>query len=95
MSRPSLIFFQFIHGGATLKNKQKFQAFGMNFLDRIFRHNNVLALSFRKSLSSKSDKVDALAEEAYAEVLDKEFIGIFTLSAQDLAVNKVLAESNV
>ena len=88
-------FCQFFHNGTTLKNEKKHQSFGMKFEDRIFIHNNCLALSFRKALSSESDKVAELPEEACAEVLDKEFIHIFALSAQDLAARKVGAELNV
>ena len=36
-----------------------------------------------------------LAEDACAKVLDKEFIDIFTLLAQDLIVSKVVSELNV
>ena len=37
-------FYQFTHGGATLINKNKHQAFGMHFADTQFRHNNSIAL---------------------------------------------------
>ena len=65
-----------------------YRSFEMKFVDRIFRYNNVLELSFWKVLSRKSDKMAELAEDACAKVLDKEFIDIFTLLAQDLAVLK-------
>ena len=37
-------FCQFIYDGATLKNKETYQSFGIQFLDRRFCHNNVLVL---------------------------------------------------
>ena len=43
-------FCQFIHDGYSLLNKYKCQAFGIQFLDRRFRHNNFVALLFRKAL---------------------------------------------
>ena len=46
-------FCQFAHDVATLLNKDKYQAFGMQFTDTKFGHNNVIASSFRKPLSYK------------------------------------------
>ena len=52
-----IIFFQIINDDAALLSKHKHQVFGMQFADRRFRCNNVVALLFRKSLSSKSNAV--------------------------------------
>ena len=79
---------QFFHDGFTL-------VFGMQFSDRMFRHNNVLALSFSKALSSKYDKFSKLAEDTCAEVLDKDFFDIFASLVKDLATSKVVPELNV
>ena len=60
-----------MHDGATLLNKDKHHAFGMQFADAKFRHNNAIALSFRKPLSHKANKVAELKEEACSEFFDK------------------------
>ena len=52
----------------------------MQFADRIFCDNNILALSFRKVLSSKYDNGAELSEDLCAGVLDKDFVDIFALS---------------
>ena len=52
-----------MHDGANLLNKDKYQAYGIQFTDNKFRHNNAIALSFRKPVSHESDKVAQLAEE--------------------------------
>ena len=48
-------------------NKEKFQAFVMQFADTKFRHNNVIASSFRKPLSYEAGKVAELEEETFNE----------------------------
>ena len=58
------MIFQLFHDGCTLKNKDKCQAFGIQFVDRRFRYNNSVALSFSKALSIKADKVAELAQDA-------------------------------
>ena len=73
-------FLQLIDDGAKLKNEPKHQAFGIQFAQRIFRYDNVIASSFRKVLSSKSDKVAELAKEARTEAIDDEFSEIFVSS---------------
>ena len=78
-------FCKFAHDGCALERKDKHQDFRTHFADRRFRHNNAIALSFRKSLSSKADKVSELAQDACTEVLDKNFVDIFASSVQDLA----------
>ena len=56
-------FGQFLNDSATLINKDKHQAFRMKFADAKFRHNDAIALSFRKPLTHKSDKVAGLVHE--------------------------------
>ena len=58
----------------------------------MFRHNNSASLSFRKVLSSKTNKVSELAQDACTEVLDKNFVNIFASSVRDLAASKVAVE---
>ena len=66
-------FYQFTHDAATLKNKDKHQAMGMQFADKDFNHANVIALEFRKPVTHKADEVVELAEKACYETLGLEF----------------------
>ena len=86
------MFCQFIHDGAVSSNKHEHKAFGMQFSCRRFTCNNVVTLSFRKSLSSKSNVVSALVEEACDEVIDKVLNEMFSQSVQDLVARKVSNE---
>ena len=56
-----------MHDGATFLNKDKYQAFGMQFKDAKIRHNNEIVSSFRKKLSHEAAKVAELEKEAYNE----------------------------
>ena len=38
------LFCQFAHDGATLKSKDEFQAMGVQFSDKDFKHNNAIPL---------------------------------------------------
>ena len=80
-------FCQLVHDGDALLNKYEYQVFGMQFVDYKFCHNNVIALSFRKPVSHKSDKVAELAEEACHEYFELCFQRVFSYSAQDLATS--------
>ena len=51
-------------------------------------------LSFRKTLSSKADKVAELVQDVCTEALVKNLVDILSSSAQDLAASKVVVESN-
>ena len=74
-------FFQFVHDSVTLLNKDKYQAFGMQFTDMESRHNNVVYFSLRQTLTYKADKVAELSQESFSEWFDKEFNDFFSLSA--------------
>ena len=67
----------------------------MQFIDTKFRHNNVIASSFRKPLSHKADKVAELAAEACTECFDLNFIFFFSSSVQDLSASTGSKEFNV
>ena len=86
---------QFINIGCALKNKSKYQDFGMQFVDRKFYYNNVVTLSFRKVKSKKTNKISELVQDACADVLTKNFIDIFASSVQDFEASKVVVELNV
>ena len=51
----------------------------MQFVDAKFRHNNVIALSFRKPLYHETEKAAELVEEACNEHFDLEFNFSFRL----------------
>ena len=53
----------------------------MQFIDAKFIHNNMIALSFRKPLSHKSEKVAVLEEEACNDQFDLDFTDAFSSSA--------------
>ena len=78
-------FCQFTHDGAALRNKDKHQAFGIQFTDAKFRHNNLIELSFRRPLSHKAYKVAELVEEACNDDFDSYFTDAFSSPVQDLA----------
>ena len=66
-------FCQFAHDGATLLNKDKHQAFVMQFSDNKLLHNNAITLLFRKPVSHESNKVAELAEESCHECFELDF----------------------
>ena len=67
----------------------------MKFEDKRFSCNNIVALSFSKVLSSKSDTFSELVEEACTLVTDEDFSETLTLSMQYLEAMKVAQELNV
>ena len=88
-------FCQFAHDGATLKNKDECQAMDMQFSDKYFKHNNAIALVFRKPITHKADKVAELAEKACCEMFDLIFQETFSSLVQDLASSAVPKELEV
>ena len=52
-------------------------------------------MSFRIKLFSKANKVSELAQDAYTEVLNENFIDDFASLLQDLATSKGRVELNV
>ena len=65
----------------------------MQLTDKHFKHNNAIALSFRKPISHESDKVAELAEEICDETFDLKFQDALSSSVQDLATSTVAKES--
>ena len=55
-------FFQIIHDGVTLGNKSRYQAFGIQFTNRKFHCNHVVALGFKKVRNSTTDTVSNLGK---------------------------------
>ena len=82
-------FCQFMHDGFTLKNKDKHQAMGVQFADKDFKHDDVITLAFRKSVTHEADKVAELAEKSRYETFGLEFQEIFSSSVQDLSASYV------
>ena len=72
--------YQFMHDGATLKNKDKHQAMGMRLTDKDFKHNDAIALAFRNPITHKADEVAELAEELCYEIFGLTFQEIFSSS---------------
>ena len=66
-----------------------------SFADAKFRHNNVIAFSFRKPFSYEADKVAELAEEASNEHFELDFTCMFSSSVQHLARSASSKELNV
>ena len=61
----------------------------MQFTNKQFKYNNVLALSFVKPISHEVDKVAELDEEICDETFDLKFQDTFSSSVQDLAASAV------
>ena len=72
-------FPQFSCDGATLKNKENCQAFGVQFTGKELKYNDAIASSFRKPTSNKADRIAELAEEMCDEVFDLKFQDAFRL----------------
>ena len=53
-----------MHDGDESLKKNKYEAFGMQFVDAKFRHNDAITLLFRKPFSHEAKKVAESAEEA-------------------------------
>ena len=87
-------FCQFPHDGTTLLNECNHQAFGMQCVDAKFRHNSVIAFSFRTPLSQEAEKVAELSEEVCTECFDLEFNHVFSSSEKDLGASTVAKELN-
>ena len=88
-------FFQFVHYGTTLMNKEKHQAFAMHFEDNKFRHDDAIALSFRITFSHKAGKVAELAEEVCHECFGLNFTNVFSSSVQEVAISTASKELNI
>ena len=56
------LFGQIINDGVTLGNKSKYQAFGIQFTNRKFHFNHVVALSFQKVQNRTTDAVSNLGK---------------------------------
>ena len=67
----------------------------MQFADNNFRHNNAIALSFRKPFSHEDDKVAKLVEEACNQHFELNFARVFFSSVQDLVASAGSKELNM
>jgi len=56
-------FYQLMYDGVTLGNKSKYQAFGIQFTNRKFHYNRVVALGFQKVRNSTNNTVIKLRIE--------------------------------
>ena len=65
----------------------------MQFADKNFKRNDSIALSFRKPVFHKVDRIAELAEEICDETFDLKFQDALSSSVQDLATSTVAKES--
>ena len=65
---------------------------GMQFSDKNGKHDNVIALAFRKIVAHEAGNVATLAKEVIKEFFGCEFLDLFSSSAQDLAASSVANE---
>ena len=82
-------FLQFINDGCTLGNKSKYQAFGLQFTDSSFQCNHVVAVAFKRAMSSTSESVAGLARLVIEEITGFEFNQVCGASVQDAAAKSV------
>ena len=54
--------------GVTLENKLKYQSFGLQFTDRAFKCNHVVAIAFRRCKDNTGEGVGSLAKTVVKEV---------------------------
>lgn len=88
-------FLQFINDGCTLGNKSKYQAFGLQFTDSSFQCNHVIAIAFKRALSSTSDSVALMAREVVNELTGFDFNDVCGASVQDAAAKGVARALNL
>ena len=93
--RPQKSFLSIHARWSNIKNKDKHQAFSMQFSDKQFEHDTAIALSFRKPISHEANKVSQLAEEICDEMFGLKFQDMFASSVQDLAASDVAKELEV
>ena len=82
-------FCQIIHDGVTLSNKSKHQAFGVQFTNRKFHCNHVVALGFQKVKDSTTDTVSNLGQELVKDRTNFDFKQIIACAVQDSAAKSV------
>jgi len=82
-------FLQFINDSCTLANKSKYQAFGLQFTDSSFQCNHVVAIAFKRALSSTSESVATMAREVVQEITGFDFNEVCGASVQDAAARSV------
>ena len=82
-------FLQFINDGCTLGNKSKYQAFGLQFTDSSFQCNHVVAIAFKRAISSTSNDVAEMAREVVNELTGFDFNDICGALVQDAAAKSI------
>ena len=70
-------FCQFVCDGDASLNKDKHQAFGMQFTDNQFRHNNVISSFFGNPITHKADVAAQLVHDLSNETLEMSFQNSF------------------
>ena len=67
----------------------------MQFSDKDGKHDNIVALAFRKPVSHKANDVATSSKEIVLEFFGCEFLDLFSSAAQDLAASSVANELHV
>ena len=83
---------QVIHDGGTLANKKKFQVFGIQFVDVLWRANIVICFAFRRCLDGTDAAVAEDCKRAFLEVSKKHLSEFAGLVVQDRAAKGVSDE---
>ena len=73
-------FCHFIHDAVTLQNKKKYESMGLQFTDKKYRCNHVIAIAFRRVLTTVTSSVVDLAKNISQEITGEDFEDIFRMS---------------
>lgn len=82
-------FAQCIHDGGTLANKKKFQAFGIQFVDRLWRANFVICVGFVRCHDSSSQAVARMFKDVFLLRTHLNLDDVVGSSIQDRAAKSV------
>ena len=82
-------FCQIMHHSVTLGNKSKYQAFGIQFTNRKFHFNHVVALGFQKVRNSTTDTVSKLGIELVKDRTNFDLKHIVGCAVHDAATKTV------
>ena len=88
-------FGQLIHDGGTLKNKKKFQAFGIQFVDSHWLGNMVICFGFLRCYDSTDAAVATLASTLFEERSKLPMMDTISLAIQDRAAKGVSTELGI
>lgn len=82
-------FCQLLDDGVTLENKSKYQSFGLQFTDRTFKCNHVVAIAFRRCKDNTGEDSSTLTRTVVKEVTGFQTDEIVGSAVQDGAAKSV------